>query len=133
FVAERSPLRAGFGVLQQRPALALAEIVWRWTFASCALLLIFFAVRQILSQIEVTPADLAVSSRSSALVTADILARALPLGARALLACLCAILLLWIVSASLGRLVLLSELMKGVDEPRAGTLSSRQLSGTQLN
>lgn len=52
-----SPTAHGLGVVFRRPLIALAEIVWRWTFAATALTLTWFFFREYLGSLPVTLID----------------------------------------------------------------------------
>src|SRR5207244_6909817 len=56
-MAQSSPILEGFRAVFRRPALALAEITWRWSFgaAACALLLLLFV--EYLDTLPVTRSD----------------------------------------------------------------------------
>ncbi len=110
-----SPTREGFRIAFGCPSLAFAEIAWRWMVGAVGAILFTFALVEFLDTLPVSSLD------------ADLLAtRQVPLvwravsnifrgsGARAALAALfglSALSILWIVTASLGRLAILNAII----------------------
>lgn len=114
-VAAISPMFEGFRASLRRPATALAEIIWRWSVGTVALLLFFFGASEYLSTLPVTSGEiLFLHTRQPILI-----ARALDhifrgswnRGVAAALLAALAIVLLWLVAASLGRMATVGSLV----------------------
>ena len=114
-MARSHPLREGFGTISRRPALALAEIAWRWSFGAAAWVLVGLSLHQILLGVDVSDAEMAMARHSSPFLIADaiahILYEVLPRAARVSLVLIPALALLWVVAASLGRSATLNALL----------------------
>src|SRR5687768_4048243 len=100
-MAGLSFVRGAFKLVWQRSSLVAAEIAWRWAFAVVGWSLAGFVLWQILQGADFSPPELAASSRNQFFFAAAIAARVLPLVARAMLVVVPALLLLWLVIASL--------------------------------
>jgi len=110
-----SPTVEGFRAAFRQPSLTLAEISWRWAMGATATALFFFGLFEYLNTLPVTKGELFfLRSRQPYLVgqaIAHILRGSLP---RAVIAALLAALLLgllWIIAASLGRIVTVRSLL----------------------
>jgi hypothetical protein len=67
---QRSPTIEGFRLMFSRPSLGLAEIAWRWTFGSAAILSLTFLILEYLRTLPVSPGDLfLLSTRHPVLVS----------------------------------------------------------------
>jgi hypothetical protein len=114
-------VRAGFRAIFRQPALALAEIVWRWAFGAAAWVLIFVAVRRILAHVDITQLELLIARHSDLFLIADACARiviqVLPQLARECLVMVPAIAILWIAAATVGRAVTLQTLFSHKKQP----------------
>src|ERR1700757_214673 len=108
-------IRAGFRAIFQRPAVALAEIAWRWAFGAAAWTLVMVAIHRILAGIDISEAERLIASRSDVLLIADacsrILAQVLPQFARECLVLAPAIAVMWIAAATVGRAITLQALL----------------------
>jgi len=108
-------VRAGFRAVLRQPAVVLGEIAWRWAFGAAAWTLVIFALRRILTHVDVTQAELLIARRSDILLVADacarILAQVLPQLARECLVLAPAIAILWIAAATVGRAITLGALL----------------------
>jgi hypothetical protein len=107
-------VRTGFRAALRQPALALGEIAWRWAFGAAAWILVIFAIRRILAQVDVTQAELLIARHSDLFLIADagarIVVQVLPQLARECLVLAPAIAILWIAAATLGRALTLNAL-----------------------
>src|SRR5437879_4506051 len=114
-MAQSSPILEGFRAVFRRPALALAEITWRWSFgaAACALLLLLFV--EYLDTLPVTRSDVFfLRSRHPYLVSqaiAHILSGSAHRLVIATLVVAAALTISWIFVASLGRAFSLKHLL----------------------
>jgi hypothetical protein len=129
----RSPTLEGFRVLFRLPSLALAEIAWRWSFGLAATALLAFSLREYLSTLPVTAADIfMLQTRQPALVLhaiARILRGSAPRAVTALIVLAIALTFAWIVLASLARAATLRMLFEyfpenGESRPRSWRLTS---------
>jgi hypothetical protein len=123
-MADSSPLRNAFRVLWQRPILAVGEIVWRWTFAAAASILVSLAARQVLQRVDFSPAEIAVADRNQVYLVVGIVARSLSLLAKEALTVGPALLLLWIILASLGRGLTVAALLHALGRDGTATQES---------
>ena len=114
-MAQSSPILEGFRAVFRRPALALAEITWRWSFgaAACALLLLLFV--EYLDTLPVTRSDVFfLRSRHPYLVSqaiAHILSGSAHRLVIATLVVAAALTISWIFVASLGRAFSIKHLL----------------------
>jgi hypothetical protein len=132
----RSPTLEGFRILFRLPALGLAEIAWRWSFGLAAVTLLAVSFREYLSTLPVTTAEmLLLRTRQPALILqaiARILQGSAPRAVSALIVLAAALMLAWIVLASLGRAAILRTLLESLrenDVPRPRTWRLTSLMG----
>jgi len=108
-------IRSGFRIVRENPALLFAEIAWRWAFGAAAWTLVIFTVRTIMAGIDVTQAEVTLARNSDAYLIADAIARVLiqviPRFVAALAVVIPMLAVVWIVSATVGRVVTLRELL----------------------
>lgn len=122
-----SPTVEGFRAAFRRPALSFAEILWRWSVGASAAALIIFGVIEYLNTLPVTAGEILFLQTKQPILIAQAIARIFR-GSRergvaaALLAAL-AIVLLWIIAASLGRMATVSSLLDYF-RPRAASVST---------
>jgi hypothetical protein len=128
-----SPTLEGFRILFRVPSLGLAEISWRWTFGLALTASLAFAFREYMSSLPITAAEmLLLRTRQPVLILqaiARILRGSAPRAASALIILAVALILAWIVLASLGRAAILKTLFESLQErnaakPRAWHLTS---------
>jgi hypothetical protein len=114
-VSAPSPTVEGFRAGFRRPSLTFAEIAWRWTLGATAAALFVFYCIEYLDTLPVTNADAALlSTRQPALVgraIAHILRGSLNRAVLAASLVALALSVLWIIAASVGRLVTLRALL----------------------
>lgn len=108
-------IRAGFRSIRENPALAWAEIAWRWSFGFAAWVLTLLTVRAIFSTIEVSQAEIELAHKwGDPYVVADVAARfivqALPKIITASVILVPAVTVLWIAAATIGRAITLRNL-----------------------
>jgi len=115
-VTHRSPTFEGFRAVFRWPALALAEIAWRWTFGAAALCLLISAVLEYLDTLTVTSGEqLFLHSRQPFLVVQAITQIFRGSGPRVVAAALIVLLTLalsWILTASFGRAATVTALLE---------------------
>ncbi len=103
-------------VMFRLPALGLAEIAWRWSFGLALVVLLAFSFREYLATLPVTRGEiLLMETRQPALIVqalARILNGSAPRAALAAAALTVALILAWIVLASLGRAASLKTLIE---------------------
>jgi len=113
-MASESPISEGFRTAFREPAIALAEIAWRWTFGLAVLALAIGSLLAYLDTVTVSNAEvLALRGHSLGLI-ADAIGHILQTGSR--LASAAAIVLpaifgLWVVAATMGRAATLKALL----------------------
>jgi hypothetical protein len=116
-VAARSAIGKGFEALGREPALLLAEIAWRWSFAAAAWLVTLVAALEYVNSIPVTwREELLVRSRQPLLALAAVVHALQGSGARlagGVAVAATALAVLWIWCAALGRLATLNALVPG--------------------
>jgi len=109
-----SPSAEGFRAVLRHPALPLAEIAWRWSFGAAACTLLGFGLLEYLNSLPLSDTDLLLlRTRHSFLASPALAHMAQGSGLRAVLAGIvacAALLVLWILFASVGRAVVLAEL-----------------------
>jgi hypothetical protein len=114
-MSHRSPTLEGFRAVFRLPSLGLAELAWRWSFGAAACLLLGGTFLEYLDTLAVTPADLLLlRSRQPFLIGrafTHILAGSGPRLVYATLVLLLALVLAWIVTASVGRAATLRALL----------------------
>lgn len=100
-------IRTGFRAVRDTPALALAEIAWRWTFGVAVWIAVVLMVRTIMAGVDVSPVEAAFARTSDAFLIADAIARilvqVLPRFIHALAVAVPLLALVWIAAATLGR------------------------------
>jgi hypothetical protein len=111
-----SPTIEGFRAAFRRPSFALAEVTWRWAVGATAAILFFFGLLEYLDTQPVSNGELLfVRTRQPYLVweaIAHILRAGMNRGVIALLVAVLAIVLLWILVASLGRMVMVPAVIE---------------------
>ncbi len=109
------PVRDGFTATTRHPAIVLAEIAWRWTFAIAALAILAVAGLRFLGTIHVGRGDLLFARSGQPLFIADaishIFQEAAPRVVRLGIVVLPALAMLWIAAACAGRLATLKALL----------------------
>ncbi|MFZ0815477.1 MAG: hypothetical protein WAM78_08155, partial [Candidatus Sulfotelmatobacter sp.] len=114
-MAQVSPTLEGFRAAFRRPSFTFAEISWRWTLGATAWALFLFSLFEYLNTLPVTKGDTALlSTRHPALIgraLAHIFHGSLNRAALTALLGALALVLLWIVSASLGRIATVRALL----------------------
>jgi hypothetical protein len=112
----RSPTLEGFQTMFRRPLLGLTEIAWRWSFGLAATAMLGFTVREYLATLPVTAGEmLLLRTRQPALIAqalARIVQGSAPRAAAALVVVTLALIVAWIVLASLGRAATLRTLLE---------------------
>jgi hypothetical protein len=125
------PLRSALATISRQPGIVFAEIAWRWIFGASALALAAFATLRLEHAITIYPEEQEMlSSRSPILIAQAILEishRARPLAVHLGIIVIPAILLLWIIAATVGRGYVLSRL------PSRESLDPRWLVLSALN
>jgi len=110
----RPLVRNGLRAVLRQPALAAAEIAWRWSFGAAAGALAVLSLHRILIGVDVSDAEMALGRGSPVFSAADTLARilydVLPRLIQVSAVLVPALALLWIVAASLGRWATLQAL-----------------------
>lgn len=110
-------VRAGFRAIRDVPALAFAEIAWRWTFGVATWIAVVLMVRTIMAGVDVTPVEKTLGQSSDAFRIADAIARVLvqvlPRFVSALAVAVPVLALVWIAAATLGRVVTVRALATG--------------------
>lgn len=124
-----SPTLDGFRLTFRHPSHAVAEIAWRWTFGVAACVLSGALVLEYLNTLSVTPADLLLlRSRHPVLIgraLSHIFAGSGPRLVAAILVLALALVLCWIVTASVGRAATLKALMASLgSQPQTFRLGS---------
>lgn len=103
----------------RRPVLIFAEITWRWTFGTAALVLLTFALLEYLNSLPVTSGEqLFLGSRQPLLISqamAQIFKGSGPRVAAAALIIVVALAIFWIFAAASGRAATLQPLLENVD------------------
>ena len=107
--------RAGFRAVLARPAIILAEIAWRWAFGAAAWTLIVVAIHRIFARIDVSQVESLLARHSDLVLVADacarVLSQVLPRLAAEALVLVPAMAVLWILAATVGRVVTLNSLI----------------------
>lgn len=128
-----SPTIEGFRAAFRRPAVSLAEVAWRWSFGATAIVLFLFGLFEYLASLPVAGGELIFLQTKQPILVAEAIAHILRGGwSRAVSAALVALLamsLLWMVTASLGRMATVSGLLdyfgrEAVDE-NSGSIDRR--------
>ena len=110
-----SPAMQGLRLAFRQPALGLAEVVWRWTFAAAFWLLFCFLLFEYLDSLSVTKGDLLLLGSGVPSLVLGAIQRILLSGAHrflvALFICLIAICIAWVFAASVRRAATISVLL----------------------
>jgi hypothetical protein len=126
-----NPITQGIRAVSRDPALFLVEILWRWSFAIVACLLIVSAGLILLGPLHVGNAwDSASRSRDPQKIGQLVLTILLILGMKAIIAAIAvplAIALLWSIFSALGRLVTLKRLRAGLTSLRFRSILALQI------
>ena len=123
----RASIRQGFAAIRQQPALALAEITWRWCFAAAAGLLAAVAALEYLNSISVSWGERLLLESDQPLLALAAVAHALRgsaarLAAGAIVAGT-AVAIVWMLLSALGRLITVQALLpetRGAYRPLLG-------------
>ena len=115
-MATWSPTLEGFRTVFRRPALSLAEVIWRWSFGFATCILLSLAFLEYLNTLPVSSFDLLLLRTGHPLLIAQVFSHILH-GSALRLAATCIILfsaltVLWIVLAAVGRGATLSPLLQ---------------------
>src|SRR6476661_6553524 len=101
----RSPTLEGFRIVFRKPSIPLAEIAWRWSFGLAVAALLAISLREFMSTLPVTAAEMfLLQTRQPALILkaiAQILQGSAPRAVSAVVVLTLALTLCWIVLASL--------------------------------
>jgi hypothetical protein len=128
----RSPTLEGFRILFRRPSLVMAEISWRWTFGLALIASLLFAVREYMSTLPVTAAEMfLLRTGQPALILqaiAQILHGSAPRVVSAGIVLALALTVAWIVLGSLGRAAILKELFEAFQESPSSKRSTLRFS-----
>src|ERR1700720_4538895 len=112
---QRSPTLEGFRAIFRRPSVALAEILWRWSFGAAAGLLLVFSFFEYLDTLPVSKSDLLLlRTGQPALISRAVLHIFRGSAFRVVETAIVLLLTLgaaWIVVASLGRAATLKALL----------------------
>lgn len=115
-----SPTAEGFRTMFRRPALSLAEVVWRWSFGAAACVLLGLGFLAYLDTLPVAPTDLLLLRTRHPFLIAKAFSHILHGSAlRAALASIVlftALALLWVLLASIGRSATLLSLLHYIRE-----------------
>src|SRR5437867_11880375 len=118
-----SPTLEGFRILFRVPSLGLAEISWRWTFGLALTASLAFAFREYMSSLPITAAEmLLLRTRQPVLILqaiARILRGSAPRAVSDLIILAVALIIAWIVFASLGRAAILKPICDSLFEGHA--------------
>jgi hypothetical protein len=110
-----SPTLEGFRASFRRPSITLAEIAWRWTVGAVSSALVFFWLIEFLDTLPVSRGDVTLLSTRQPLLVgraiAHILHGSLNRAVLAGMLAALALLLLWIIAASVGRAATLRALL----------------------
>jgi len=113
-MASESPISEGFRRAFREPAIALAEIAWRWTFGLAALALAIGSLLAFLDTVSVSNADILALRAHSLWLIAEAIGRILHDGSglvRAASVVLPAIFVLRVAAATIGRVATLKALL----------------------
>ena len=115
-VAAISPMLEGFRASLRRPAISLAEIIWRWSVGAAAILLFFFGLYEYLSTLPVTSGEALFLQTKQPILIARALAHIFRgswnRGVAAGLLAALALALLWMIAASFGRMATVASLLE---------------------
>src|ERR1700726_904307 len=122
-----SPTAEGFRATFRRPALTLAEIVWRWTAGGTAAALLIFSLVEYLDTLPVTNGELLFLRTRHPYLVGEAIAHILRGSLnRAVMAGLLAVLtlaVLWIIAGSVGRIATVRGLLDYFHGDSAGYVS----------
>lgn len=125
-----NPITQGFRAVLRDPAIFLVEILWRWSFALLACVLVFGVGIMLLGPLHVGPAwDSAWRSRDPQRMGQLLLTILLILGTKAIVAAIgvpVAIAFLWAILSALGRFVTVKRLRAGLTSLRFRTILALQ-------
>lgn len=111
-----SPTLEGFRIASRRPALFFAEVIWRWSVGVSAALLIASGLVDYLDSLPVSKLDADLLATRQALLVwraiAHIFRGSLSRAMLAVLFVALALLFLWIIAASLGRLAIVRAMLE---------------------
>jgi hypothetical protein len=128
-MASWSPTLEGFRAVFRRPALPLAEIIWRWSFGAAAFVLVVFGFFEYLDTLPVSPLDLLFLRSRQPFMISQALARILEgRGLRFVVAGIViaiGLAALWIMVASIGRSATLHTMLEFIRE-RSQEISASQ-------
>ena len=126
-----NPITQGLRAVTRDPAIFLVEILWRWSFALLACLLVAGVGMMLLGPLHVGKAwDTAWGSRDPQRMGQLLVAIVLLLGVKLIIAAIAvplAIALLWSILAALGRFVTVKRLRSGLTSLRLRTVFALQL------
>jgi hypothetical protein len=126
-----NPITQGLRAVTRDPAIFLVEILWRWSFALLACLLVTGVGLMLLGPLHVGKAwDTALGSRDPQRIGQLLVAIVLLLGVKLVIAAVAvplAIALLWSILAALGRFVTVKRLRAGLTSLRFRTVLALQL------
>jgi len=143
-VSRISPTLEGFRLAFRRPSITFAEITWRWVVGATATVLFFFGLIEYLDTLRVTDADLLfLRTRQPFFVwqaITHILRGSFTRGALSLILAALLLAIIWMVSASLGRIATVEAMLAyfrtrftpGIDvseptaQPAATAISARE-------
>src|SRR5215475_2659717 len=130
-MATWSPTGEGFRSIFRKPALPVAEIIWRWSFGATVVVLLGAAFLEYLNTLPVSPADLFLLRTGHPVLVSNALSHILRGSGfhlvLALIFLIVVLAILWIVLASVGRAATLDSLTAYIRE-RAS--KARQISPT---
>jgi len=125
-----NPITQGVRAVMRDPAIFLVEILWRWSFALLACVLVFGVGMMLLGPLHVGPAwDSAWRSRDPQRMGQLLLTILLILGTKAIVAAIAvpvAIAFLWAILSALGRFVTVKRLRTGLTSLRFRTILALQ-------
>src|SRR5215472_6285368 len=108
-MSTKSPARAGFDLVIRRPALILAEVLWRWCFGLASIGLLTLTFLLFLRSIPVSDADREFMKSGSVYLMSDALTHILNASKGPLLRAFAVLVpgltVLWTIAAAIGRLV----------------------------
>jgi hypothetical protein len=127
-----NPITQGLRAVTRDPAIFLVEILWRWSFAVLACMLVAGVGLMLLGPLHVGPVwDNAWGSRDPQKMSQVVLGVVLILGVKVIMtaavAVPLAITLLWSILSALGRFVTVKRLRAGLTSLRFGSVSALQL------
>lgn len=125
-----NPITQGFRAITRDPAIFLVEILWRWSFALLACLLVFAVGLSLLGPLNIGHTwDAAWRSRDPQRIGSLLVAILLLLGTKAIIAAIAipvAIALLWAILSTLGRFATSKRLRSGLTSLRLRSVAALQ-------